>query len=111
MLRPDPSVSKSALELNYARRIDDGTVDEFKCFRIRGQSIRTPKTLGSGDTGIVLRENSSTIWIDKQSYLVRRVDESNVYDSFSTDTVTTYSPEINVEIPSELLEFGAPEID
>ena len=111
MLRPDPSASKSALELNYARRIDDGDVDEFECFRILGQSIRTPKTLGSGDTGIVLRENSSTIWIDKQSYLVRRVDESNVYDSFSTDTVTTYSPEINVDIPSELLEFGAPETD
>ena len=111
MLRPDPSASKSALELNYARRIDDGAVDEFECFRILGQSIRTPKTLGSGDTGIVLRENSSTIWIDKQSYLVRRVDESNVYDSFSTDTVTTYSPEINVDIPSELLEFGAPETD
>jgi outer membrane lipoprotein-sorting protein len=111
MLFPDPSASKSALELNYARRFEDGNVDEFECFRIRGQSIRTPKTLGSGDTGIVLRENSSTIWIDKQSYLVRRVDESNVYDSFSTDTVTTYSPEINVEIPSELLEFGAPEID
>jgi outer membrane lipoprotein-sorting protein len=110
MLRPDPSAPKSALELNYARRIEDGDVDDFECFRIRGQSIRTPKTLGSGDTGIVLHENSSTIWIDKRSYLVRRVDESNVYDSFSTDTLTTYSPEINVEIPSELLEFGAPEI-
>ena len=110
MLRPEPSASKSALELNYARRIEDGDVDGFDCFRIGGQSIRTPKTLGSGDTGIVLHENSSTIWIDKQSYLVRRVDESNVYDSFSTDTVTTYNPEINVEIPSELLEFGAPEI-
>lgn len=111
MLRPEPSASKSALELNYARRIKDGDADEFECFRIRGQSIRTPKTLGSGDTGIVLHENSSTIWIDKHSYLVRRVDESNVYDSFSTDTVTTYSPEINVEIPSELLEFGAPETE
>ena len=96
--------------MNYARRIEDGVVDECECFRILGQSSRTPKTRGSGATGIVLRENSSTIWIDKRSYLVRRVDESNVYDSFSTDTVTTYSPAINVEIPSEELEFGAPEI-
>jgi hypothetical protein len=86
-------------------------VDGFECFRIRGQSIRTPRTLGSGENSVVLSENSSTIWIDMQSYLVRRVDESNVYDSFSTDTVTTYHPEINVEIPSGLLEFGAPETD
>jgi hypothetical protein len=110
MLLPDASAQKSAIELSYARRIDNAEVDGFECFRIRGQSIRTPRTLGSGENSVVLRENSSTIWIDKQSYLVRRVDESNVYDSFRTDTVTTYSPEINVEIPSEQLAFGAPEI-
>ena len=110
MLLPDASAPKSALELSYARRIEDADEGGFACFRIRGQSIRTPRTLGSGENSVVLRENSSTIWIDKQSYLVRRVDESNVYDSFRTDTVTTYSPEINVEIPSEQLEFGAPEI-
>jgi hypothetical protein len=110
MLLPDASAPKSALELSYARRIDNAEVDGFECFRIRGQSIRTPRTLGSGENAVVLRENSSTIWIDKQSYLVRRVDESNVYDSFRTDTVTTYSPEINVEILSEQLAFGAPEI-
>jgi outer membrane lipoprotein-sorting protein len=110
MLLPDASAPKSALELSYARRIDNAEVDGFECFRIRGQSIRTPRTLGSGENTVVLSENSSTIWIDKQSYLVRRVDESNVYDSFSTDTVTTYNPEINVEIPSELLAFAAPDI-
>ena len=111
MLLPDASAPKSALELSYARRIEDADEGGFACFRLRGQSIRTPRTLGSGENSVVLRENSSTIWIDKQSYLVRRVDESNVYDSFRTDTVTTYSPEINVEIPSELLEFGAPETE
>ncbi len=111
MLRPDPSAPKSALELSYARRIENGEVDGFECFRIRGQSIMTPRTMGSGDTAVVLQENSSTIWIDKQSYLVRRVDESNVYDSFRTETVTTYHPEINVEIPSEQLAFGAPETE
>ena len=111
MLRSDPSAPKSALELSYARRIEDGEVDGFGCFRIGGQSIRTPRTLGSGENSIVLRENSSTIWIDKQSYLVRRVDEFNAYDSFSTETVTTYHPEINVVISNELLEFGAPETE
>ena len=111
MLLPDASAGKSALELSYARRIDNAEVDGFECFRIRGQSIRTPRTLGSGENSVVLRENSSTIWIDKQSYLVRRVDESNVYDSFRSDTVTTYNPEINVEIPSRLLDFGVPETD
>jgi len=109
MLLPDPSAPKSALEMSYARRIENGEVDGFECFRIRGQSIRTPRTLGLGDTAVVLRENSSTIWIDKQSYLVRRVDESNGYESFRTETVTTYSPEINVDIPAEKLQFGAPE--
>jgi len=111
MLLPDSSAPKSPLELSYARRIEDADEGGFACFRIRGQSIRTPRTLGSGDQAVVLRENSSTIWVDKQTYLVRRVDESNVFDSFQSDTVTTYSPEINVEIPSQLLDFGAPETD
>lgn len=111
MLLPDASAPKTALELSYARRVEDAEEGGFACFRIRGQSIRTPRTLGSGENTVVLRENSSIIWIDKQSYLVRRVDESNGYDSFRTDTVTTYSPEINVEIPSEQLDFGTPEIE
>lgn len=102
---------KTPLDLHYAVRIGDADEAGFGCFRIRGQSIRTPRTLGEGEQAVVWSENSMTIWIDKHTHLVRKVEESNVYDTFSTEAITTYNPEINVEIPSELLEFGAPQSD
>lgn len=109
LLPGDAPTGKPPLDLNYALRIGDEEEAGYGCFRIRGQSIRTPRTLGEGEQAVVLRENSMTIWIDKQSYLVRRVEETNVYETFRTDMVTTYSPEIDVEIPSEELDFGAPQ--
>lgn len=100
---------RSPLDLNFALRIGDADEAGIGCFRIRGQSIRTPRTLGEGEQAVVLQENSVTVWIDQQSYLVRRVEEANVYDTFRTETVTTYSPEINARISSQELEFGAPQ--
>jgi outer membrane lipoprotein-sorting protein len=109
LLAGDAPTGKPPLDLNYAMRVGDEDEAGHGCFRIRGQSIRTPRTLGEGEQAVVLQENTVTIWIDKQSYLVRRVEETNVYETFRTDMVTTYSPEINVRIPSEELEFGAPQ--
>lgn len=111
LLRPGAAWGGPPLDLHYSVRIGDAEDAGFGCFRIRGQRIRTPITLGEGERAAVLRENSMTIWIDKDTYLVRKVEESNVYDTFSTEAITTYYPEIDVEIPGELLEFGAPQTD
>jgi hypothetical protein len=109
LLPADAATGRHPLELNYAVRIGDADEDGFGCFRIRGQSIRTPRTLGEGEQAVVLQENSVIIWIDQRSFLVRRVEETNVYDTFRTETITTYRPQIDVQIPSEELEFGAPQ--
>jgi outer membrane lipoprotein-sorting protein len=111
LLIPGAALGGPPLDLHYAVRIGDAEDEGFGCFRIRGQRIRTPITLGEGERAAVLRENSVTLWIDKDTYLVRKVEESNVYDTFSTEAITTYNPEIDVEIPAELLEFGPPQPD
>jgi hypothetical protein len=111
LLIPGAAWGGPPLDLHYSVRIGDAEDAGYGCFRIRGQNIRTPQTLGEGEQAVVLQENSMTIWIDKRTYLVRKVEESNVYDTFSTEAVTNYNPEIDVEIPSELLEFGAPQPD
>jgi hypothetical protein len=111
LLIPGEASGRPPLDLHYAVRIADAEDSGLGCFRIRGQSIRTPTTLGEGEQAVVLQENSMTIWIDKHAHLVRKVEESNVYETFSTERVTTYNPEIDVEIPSDLLEFGAPQPD
>lgn len=50
-----------------------------------------------------------TLWIDKKSYLVRRIDEQATFDTFRTQMTTTYEPVIDGEIADKLLEFDPPQ--
>lgn len=75
-----------------AKRIDDGDLENVKCFRIQSKEINSMMTL----------------WIDKESYLVRRIDERKNFDDFSTEVTTIYEPIIDGEIPDIDLAFDPP---
>jgi outer membrane lipoprotein-sorting protein len=49
-----------------------------------------------------------TIWIDKQTHLVRRIDTSNRTPDVHVEHTTTYEPIIDEAITEELLEFDPP---
>jgi outer membrane lipoprotein-sorting protein len=83
----------AVVDLAGAKRIDDATCEKDECFRIEGDWFGSP----------------TTIWIDKATYLIRRIDSSHQFEDFRTSDTTTYEPEINVDIPDELLEFNPPE--
>lgn len=80
-------------EIKDARRIDDATFDNVDCFRIEGKFLDDPMTL----------------WIDKASFLVRKIDEQNDFGDFQTEETTTYDPVVDGEVPEELLAFNPPE--
>lgn len=69
-------------------------VDGMDCFRLEGRYPLDPPV---------------RLWIDSDSYLLRRVEERQVFDGFVAETVTTYSPATNLEIPDEELLFEPPE--
>jgi hypothetical protein len=54
-----------------------------------------------------------TIWIDKQSFLVRRIDSEHTLPQVSFQTTTTFDPiagaDVPVDVPDDLLEFNPPE--
>ena len=50
-----------------------------------------------------------TIWIDKQSYLVRRIDTQIQLDDARVEHTTTYDPIIDADIADDLLTFDPPD--
>ena len=80
------------VHISNAKRIEDGKLEKFECFRLEGKYVNNPITL----------------WIDKTSYLVRRVDEQAKFDDFRTEQTTTYDPVIDGKITDEMLEFDPP---
>jgi len=50
-----------------------------------------------------------TLWIEKDSLLLRRLDRQSEFDTFRTRTTITYEPQINVPIDEEELDFDYPE--
>jgi outer membrane lipoprotein-sorting protein len=78
------------------QRIEDADVEDVRCYRIRG-------TLERGE-----RAEQVTLWIDRECWLLRRVEEQRRFDDFRTERTTDYAPEIDVEIDASLLVFDPP---
>jgi outer membrane lipoprotein-sorting protein len=89
-------------------RMADAADRGVDCFLIRGKSRQTPYTLQMGAQTLTVQDETITLWIDKATYLLRKVEEDRTYDTYHEKTVTTYSPEMNVEVPASELAFDAP---
>ena len=79
-------------DLIGAKRIEDGNLERMACFRIQAKYV----------------DNPVTVWIDKKSFLVRRIDADKKFDNFRTEDTTTYEPVIDGEIPDKVLAFDPP---
>ncbi|MFA7231930.1 MAG: M56 family metallopeptidase, partial [Victivallaceae bacterium] len=88
-------------DLKETKLLEDGSFDNSKCFRVQGKFIY------KNDNANVIRK-PTTIWIDKNTLLVRKIDEENVFSYFRTEVTTTYYPVINKDIPGSALEFNPP---
>lgn len=87
-------VGASLSAMTIPKRVQDGNLGKVECFRIEG-------TLGN---------QPCTVWIDKKSYLLRRIDEQTQFDDFRTEQTTTYNPVINEEISDKTLAFAPPTV-
>lgn len=92
MLLPSKD-SRAATGLFQLKRLPDEDLDGAACYRIEGMD----------DLG-----EMESLWIDKQSMLLRRVDESHTFPDFRVETVTTCEPEIGITIPQKELDFAPP---
>lgn len=93
LLMPDEVGPLLLTDFVNATRGDDEDLGNHKCFTI--------ETLDTGDT--------ITFWIDQESFLIRRIDETSAFDDFSTAETTTYDPVIDEGVAPSLLDYNAPE--
>lgn len=92
LLWPERASGAKLVQITEPRCAEDGTLDGAECFRVQGHS---------GGSLIM-------IWIDKQSSLVRRIDEEFLMKDRRVHLKATYTPVLNEPIADELLEFDPP---
>ena len=92
MLMPQRLGGWVDLDLIDPQRIEDGELHNIECFRLEYS----------------FRDEQVTLWIDKQSYLVRRIDERIKDDDVRIERTTTYDPTIDGEITDRMLDFDPP---
>ena len=51
----------------------------------------------------------ATLWIDKETFLVRKVYEEKTFDDFRTETTWLYEPVVDVEVDPAQLAFSPPD--
>lgn len=59
--------------------------------------------------GTDFRKNNVTLWVDSESMLIVKIFQKTIFDTFETETTTTYRPQVNVSAQGKLA-FNLPEI-
>ncbi len=103
-----PSVVGSGPPLVDPERIADDALGDAPCFRIKGRSRATPYTETTGATTVTVKDETVTLWIDRTSFLLRKVEEARTLDSYRSTRTTTYAPELDLDIPADQLAFNPP---
>ncbi|MFI5167309.1 MAG: hypothetical protein ACHQQS_11845 [Thermoanaerobaculales bacterium] len=103
-----PGVVGESAPLLGAERSEDGNDRGVSCFRIRGASRKTPYTLSMGARQITVKDESVTLWIDRATFLLRKVEQNRTFDTYREESTTLYTPEVNPNIAPGELVFGMP---
>ena len=105
LLLPAEIAGRKLIHMTKLKRLADGWLNEngeaveaetaegLACYRIQGLYAEAPMT----------------VWIDKGTLMVRRIDRRRQHDGFRTETTTTYIPVLNHLIPEDFLAFNPPD--
>jgi hypothetical protein len=93
LLLPNDVTGRRLTDIMEAKRVEDSKLGKVDCFRIEGDFVE---------------DTPMTIWIDKKTFLVRRIDSQKKFDAFRTEETTSYDPVFDEEIPDKKLEFDPP---
>ena len=73
-------------------RAPDAALGKDECFVIQGKEAKGTRTL----------------WIDKKSFLLRRIDAYHDFGDFKTESMTSYAAVADGDVDKEQLEFNPP---
>jgi len=93
MLLPEEITWRRAIRFSEPKRIDDDLFDKKDCFRIHD----------------IIYGNAVTFWVDKKTFLLRKMYREQEFEDFIAQTTTTYKPVLNGQAMEDLIEFNPPE--
>jgi hypothetical protein len=120
LLMPDSIGGRRLTDLTQLRRLEDAKLDGVDCFRIQGSmhieidpgELERRRQLTLRVTGRDLPNSirgPETLWIDRTTFLLRRIDKQTQFDDFRTESTTTYEPTLDFAIADNRLEFDPPD--
>ena len=95
LIFPGTKLGGDIVRLTDAVRLEDAQIDGVDCFQVQG--FRWPNT-----------GRPTTVWIDKDSFLIRQVYEEQEIKGVISKTTWIYSPAINVPVDEDALRFEKP---
>lgn len=95
LIFPGTNLGGDIVRLTDATRLEDAQIDGYDCFQLRG--YRWPNT-----------GRPTTVWIEKENFLIRRVYEEQELKDVTTKTTWFYTPAVNVPVAEEALRFVEP---
>jgi hypothetical protein len=117
LLLPDLGESWRLTDLSDLVSLADGRIGGEPCYRVQGRYVPAPldpareeelfRLTGVGPTRV--EYSPTTLWLDRDTLLVRRIEEATRWEAFRTEEVTDYQPEADVAVGDAELEFGAPD--
>jgi outer membrane lipoprotein-sorting protein len=121
MLLPQQVGGRRLTDLVDVTSLGDEALDGVTCYRLSGRFVPYPTDPAAEERrraeAIRLTgrhperaENGPiTLWIDRGTLLVRRIEHQTQFETFRTEQVTEYEPAVGVTIADEELRFDPPE--
>ena len=120
LLLPDEVGGRSLTELMEVQSLGDELLDGVMCSRLTGRFAPRPVDAAQDeeDREDFIRKTGRApehaevsppiLWIDRESLLLRRLDERTRFETFRTEEVTSYGPAVDVAIADDELVFDPP---
>lgn len=117
LLMPDQISGRRLTDPAEFTRLEDGESDGVGCYRISRwlpvdpemkEEYRQEALKITGRLPPESESDPEIIWLDKSTFLIRRIDETTRFPDFRSVDVTTYRPVLNEPVSDELLAFAPP---
>jgi hypothetical protein len=117
LLMPDRVGGVRMTGLRELTRLGNARLGQIECYRVRGRFVIDPEEAERcrreiqerfGRTLPAVDRSPVTLWVEKETFLLRRIEEQTRSEELRTDTVTTYDPRAEGPVTEQQLQFDPP---
>jgi hypothetical protein len=107
LLLPAQVRGRPFAETVHIDSLTDESLAEVHCYRLSGHLLWPGRE--SESTVVQAEDPPLAVWIDRDNYLIRRIELGCRHDTFRTESVIEYDAAVGVTISEDELRFGVAE--